>query len=136
VSATEAVPSLLGRLPRLDVLRPRSLRVAAGITSVVLLVAALRISPSAWAVWIALLAPDLPGLAGAGAGLAPKQMHPRAVTAYNATHRLTGGVIVLALAGVAGAPTGVGIALAWLAHVLLDRAVGYTLRTPDGFLRR
>jgi hypothetical protein len=60
----------------------------------------------------------------------------RAVTAYNATHRLTGGIIVLAIAGITGAPTGVGIALAWLAHVLCDRAAGYTLRTPEGFLRR
>jgi len=27
-------------------------------------------------------------------------------------------------------------ALAWMLHIALDRALGYGLRTPDGFRRR
>jgi hypothetical protein len=80
------------------------------------------------------LAPDLALLLGAGAGLAPGQIHPRAVPVYNAVHRFWGpaALVAVAAAGVLG--HGWLIAgLAWGAHVALDRTVGYGLRTRAGF---
>jgi hypothetical protein len=67
------------------------------------------------------LAPDLALVLGASTGLARGQLHPRAVTAYNLLHRFWG-------------PAALGT-LAWALHVALDRAVGYGLRTRDGFQR-
>ena len=124
------------RLPRLDVIRPLWLRVVVGASGVALLASAFWVSPHAWIVWVALIAPDVPGLAGAGRDLSPKQMHPRAVRYYNLTHRLTGGALVGIAALATASPTLTAICLAWLAHVLIDRALGYTLRTSDGFLRQ
>jgi uncharacterized protein DUF4260 len=62
-------------------------------------------------------------------GLAKGQLHPRAVPLYNALHRFIGPLI---LAFVPGLLVG---ALAWALHIAIDRAVGYGLRTPDGFQR-
>jgi hypothetical protein len=82
------------------------------------------------------LAPDLALVLGAGTGLARGQLHPRAVTAYNLLHRVWGPVALgtLAIAGVLPAAFLMG-ALAWGLHVALDRALGYGLRTRDGFQR-
>jgi Domain of unknown function (DUF4260) len=80
--------------------------------------------------------PDLALLVGIAPGLAAGQLHPRAVPLYNLLHRFYG-PILLALAAITGL-LGVGYlvgALAWGAHIALDRAVGYGLRTPDGFQR-
>jgi hypothetical protein len=71
-------------------------------------------------------APDLALLLGVGA-MAQGRLHPRAVPAYNLLHRLWGPVLLAPFLPVA--------ALAWGFHVVLDRAVGYGLRTPDGFQR-
>jgi hypothetical protein len=81
-------------------------------------------------------APDLTLFFGAGTGLAKGQLHPRAVWAYNLMHRFWGPLAMLAIA--ASGLLGIGFligALAWTFHVALDRAVGYGLRTPDGFQR-
>src|SRR3954453_13292941 len=50
------------------------------------------------------LGPDLALVLGAGAGLAPGQLHPRAVPVYNAVHRFWGpaALVAVALAGPAG----------------------------------
>jgi hypothetical protein len=81
--------------------------------------------------------PDLALLLGAGAGLARGQLHPRAVPAYNLLHRLVGPAALLAAALLAGlGPAWVVAALAWALHVAIDRAVGYGLRTKEGFQRR
>jgi hypothetical protein len=82
------------------------------------------------------LAPDLTLFFGAGTGLAKGQLHPRAVRAYNLMHRLWAPALMLAAAasGLIGLGFLVG-ALAWTFHISLDRAVGYGLRTPDGFQR-
>ena len=69
-------------------------------------------------------------------GLAPKQLHPRAVPWYNATHRFGGGLAVVAAGLVLGQALVTAIGLMWVAHVLIDRAAGYTLRDRDGFMRR
>ena len=79
--------------------------------------------------------PDLALLLGAGAGLARGQLHPRAVPTYNALHRFWGPLGLLIVA-VTVLPLGYFVgALAWAFHVALDRAVGYGLRTSDGFQR-
>ena len=82
------------------------------------------------------IAPDLTLFLGAGAGLAKGQLHPRAVGAYNLMHRLWAPLLILAAAasGLIGLGFLIG-ALAWTFHIALDRALGYGLRTPDGFQR-
>jgi hypothetical protein len=81
------------------------------------------------------LAPDLALLAGIAPGLARGQLHPRAVPLYNALHHFAGPLLL----GVAallwlGVPWLAG-ALAWAAHIAVDRGVGYGPRTPEGFQR-
>jgi len=81
------------------------------------------------------LGPDLALLLCAGAGLVRGQLHPRAVPVYNALHRFWGSLGLLIVA-VTVLPLGYFVgALAWAFHVALDRAVGYGLRTSDGFQR-
>jgi hypothetical protein len=45
------------------------------------------------------------------------------------------GPAALALASLVLAEGWLAAALAWAVHVSLDRAIGYGLRTPDGFQR-
>ncbi len=82
------------------------------------------------------LGPDLALLAGMGVGLKHGQLHPRAVPLYNLLHRFWG-PLGLALLGAFGLlPLGFVVgALAWGFHIALDRALGYGLRTRDGFQR-
>jgi hypothetical protein len=86
------------------------------------------------AVWAGFLLPDLPLVFGLASGLAPGQLHPRAVPSYNAVHTLLGPALLAASSLLLG-PAALAGALAWLAHIAIDRAVGYGLRTPDGFQR-
>ena len=81
--------------------------------------------------------PDLALFFGAGTGLAKGQLHPRAVPLYNLVHRFWLPLALIALASFGLLPPGyvVGV-LAWCFHISLDRAVGYGLRTRDGFQRR
>jgi hypothetical protein len=76
-------------------------------------------------------------LLGVGAGLAPGQLHPRAVPLYNAVHRFWGpaALVTAASLGVLGGGWLVA-GLAWGVHVALDRSVGYGLRTREGFQQR
>jgi hypothetical protein len=82
------------------------------------------------------LGPDLALLLGAGRGLEHGQLHPRAVPLYNLLHRFWGPLAlgVVALAASLPAAWLVG-ALAWGTHIAVDRAVGYGLRSRDGFVR-
>jgi hypothetical protein len=80
--------------------------------------------------------PDVALLLGIGRGLARGQLHPRAVPLYNALHRFWGPAALAGVALAAGLPRGYLVgALAWGLHVAVDRAVGYGLRTRDGFQR-
>jgi hypothetical protein len=108
------------------------------LLAVILVAAAVTVAAAAGGWWLVAafaIGPDLALLAGAGRGLDRGQLHPRAVPLYNALHRFWGpaALAVLAVAWL-GAPWLAG-ALAWAAHVSIDRAVGYGLRTPDGFQR-
>ena len=87
-----------------------------------------------WIVVVFLLGPDIALFAGIGTGLEKGQLHPRAVPLYNALHRYWGPA-ALALASVVLPDGWLAAALAWAVHVSLDRAVGYGLRTPEGFQR-
>jgi hypothetical protein len=80
--------------------------------------------------------PDVALLLGIGSGLARGQLHPRAVPLYNALHRFWGPLALGAVTLAAGLPRGYLVgAFAWALHIAVDRAVGYGLRTRDGFQR-
>jgi L-alanine-DL-glutamate epimerase-like enolase superfamily enzyme len=90
-----------------------------------------------WQLAAFVLAPDLALLVGAGEGLERGQLHSRAVPVYNAVHRFYGPIGLAALVAFGVLPLGFFVgALAWGFHVALDRALGYGLRTHDGFQRR
>lgn len=118
-------------------------RPAYALAAVALLAAAiatfLHVDAGWWVIPVFAILPDLAFVAGAGrtSGLERGQMPARAVPVYNALHRLWGplALAVLAVAGVV-APALLAGALVWAFHIALDRAVGYGLRTPDGFQRR
>lgn len=100
-------------------------------------VAVVASTGAGWA-WVAavVMAPDVALFLGAGRGLAPGQLHRRAVPLYNALHHPAGPAALAALwaGGVVG-PGLLAAALAWGAHIAMDRAAGYGLRTRDGFQR-
>lgn len=52
---------------------------------------------------------------------------------YNAVHTLAPPLLVLCVAVALGAITAAGVALVWLAHIGLDRALGYGLKYGSGF---
>src|SRR3954463_12983039 len=86
-----------------DTLRPGFTRLAYGTLLAALLTLTVLEVARAGGLGAALaggLGPDLALLLGAGAGLAPGQVHPRAVPVYNAVHRFYGPVVLIAAAGV------------------------------------
>ncbi len=89
---------------------------------------ALAVQPGwPWWLWpLILLAPDL-AMIGYLAG-------PRVGAAlYNAAH-LYGLALLLAVLGVvSGLPILIAIGGLWLAHIGVDRALGYGLKSPEGF---
>ncbi len=97
--------------------------------------AALALDAGAWQLWALLVAPDIALFAGIGRGLEKKQLHPRAVPLYNALHH-PAGPVVLGLASIALGPAWLAGALGWLAHIAIDRAVGYGPRDTRGFIGR
>lgn len=85
-----------------------------------------RLDYAWWAFAVFLLAPDLSAL-GYLAG-------PRAGSiSYNAVHNLCVPLALAAVAWVAGSALGLQVALIWLAHIGMDRTVGYGLKYPDAF---
>jgi hypothetical protein len=98
------------------------------------LAGAVLLAAGAWQIWVALVLPDIALVAGVGRGLERGQLHPRAVPLYNALHRLVGPAL-LALASIWLGTPWLAAALAWLAHIAIDRAVGYGLRDAHGFQR-
>ena len=105
----------------------------------VVLIAALAYEVAAtdtswWLVVAFLLGPDIALFAGIGSGLEKGQLHPRAVPLYNALHRYWGPA-ALAAASFVLPDAWLVAALAWALHISVDRAVGYRLRTREGFQR-
>lgn len=82
------------------------------------------------------VAPDLTMLIGASRKLARGQLAPTAVPFYNTAHRVWGPLVLLGAGTVwTGSAALLAGGLAWLAHVGLDRGLGFGLRTPAGFQR-
>ncbi|MDL4821508.1 DUF4260 family protein [Actinomadura opuntiae] len=86
------------------------------------------------------VAPDLTFLAGARDAHTVErgQLPARAVPYYNTAHRALIPLALMALytvAPITWAPIFAGLC-GWLAHISVDRAAGYGLRTKDGFQRR
>jgi hypothetical protein len=79
--------------------------------------------------------PDLALFYGIAANLEKGQLHPRAVGLYNLLHRYWLPLGLLAAASLGLVPLGYVGGLAWAFHISIDRAVGYGLRTRDGFQR-
>ena len=52
---------------------------------------------------------------------------------YNTVHTYVLPAILLGLALLLNAPTGVQIAFIWFAHIGIDRTLGYGLKYPDAF---
>ena len=117
-------------------------RVVYGVAAVIALGAAIvvfgDVSAGWWVFPVFALGPDVAFLTGVGqmGSLERGQMPARAVPFYNALHRIGGPLLLglLAAAGVVPPVLLVG-ALVWGFHVFFDRAVGYGLRTRDGFQR-
>lgn len=79
-----------------------------------------------WLFVVLFLAPDLSFL-GYLAG-------PRAgAIAYNVAHATVGPLALLAIGAVTGSNLAVSLALIWLAHIGIDRAIGYGLKYATGF---
>jgi Domain of unknown function (DUF4260) len=115
-------------------------RVAYAFLAAVLLVSAVALIvvwDAAWWQTVAFaLGPDLAVLYGIAPGLARGQLHPRAVSLYNALHRFWGPLALAIAALAAGLPLGyVAGAIAWGFHVAFDRAIGLRPRSRDGFQR-
>jgi uncharacterized protein DUF4260 len=111
------------------------MRVIWGLIGAAALAGALVLAGAdAWQTWVFLFLPDLGLLAGMSPGLQKGQLHPRAVPLYNALHVPIGPVLLAMLSLVIGIDWYAG-ALAWTAHLAVDYAFGYRLRTPEGFIR-
>ena len=117
-------------------------RAAYAAAAVALLVAAIAVFVNVDAGWwvfpVFAIGPDLAFLAGIGqmGSLERGQMPARAVPLYNALHRLWGPFVLGLLAAASlFPPTMLVGALVWGFHVSFDRALGYGLRTRDGFQR-
>jgi Domain of unknown function (DUF4260) len=110
-------------------------RLAWGALFAAALAAALAIDPGAWQLWALLVAPDVALLVGTGRDLEKGQLHPRAVPLYNALHH-PAGPAVLAVASIWLGEVWLVGALAWLAHIAIDRALGYGRRDARGFVAK
>lgn len=84
---------------------------------------------SGWPLWLwplALLAPDL-SMLGYLAG-------PRIGAAiYNLVHLYAGGLLLALLGLLSGSPAIIAAGAVWLAHCGIDRALGFGLKSSDGF---
>src|SRR4051794_35121161 len=112
------MPSIV--LPRPNVAGRAAFAVAGAAAAVV---AALVFSPWLIALW---LVPDVV-LIGAFADGGDGALKRRAVPLYNAVHALPGPFAAVAVAAALGSGLAAGLALVWLSHCLLDRAMGFGL---------
>ncbi len=95
----------------------------------VLLVAVTLYADQAYSWWVfalLLLAPDL-SLAGYVAGTSFGSL------GYNLVHTSTLPLLLATVSFVVGLPLGLQLGLIWLAHIGMDRAVGYGLKYPTSF---
>jgi hypothetical protein len=82
------------------------------------------------------IVPHLTVLLGIGQLHGQGQLAPRAVPFFNAMHHPALPVALLGVAAMGILPTfWLAGALAWLGHILVDRGLGDSLRTADGWPR-
>jgi hypothetical protein len=79
-----------------------------------------------WLLVVLFLAPDL-SMIGYAAG------NRIGAAAYNAVHTIVGPLILAAIGVLGDRELATAIALIWLAHIAMDRAIGYGLKLPTGF---
>lgn len=112
-----------------------------GLTAVALaIVVGVRSGGVAWVLVVVFaVAPDLTMLIRDGTPTVQGQLSPPAVPFYNGVHRLWGPLALLPVAAIVAVAVNqqawLAAPLAWLAHVSLDRSLGFGLRTADGFQR-
>jgi hypothetical protein len=112
---------------------PVARRIAYGALFAGSLAAAIAVSGAGtWQIWVFLVLPDVALLLGMERGLERGRLHPRAVPLYNALHRLAGPA-ALGIASIWLGPEWLAGALAWAAHIFIDRSVGYGFRSRDGY---
>jgi hypothetical protein len=141
-------------LQRREVLR-RSFWLIAGLVLIafaIFEVAAHDLGP--WPIIVFALLPDFAFVAGVGQPHQRGQLPPRAVPLYNLAHGLALPLTLTTLALIAliavkalvtdpgqlqaarNAPLVAYVAgITWVAHIAIDRAIGFGLRTPDGWQR-
>ncbi|MER8696723.1 DUF4260 domain-containing protein [Mesorhizobium opportunistum] len=79
-----------------------------------------------WLFAVLILAPDLSMLGYLGG--------PRlGAIAYNALHMLIAPVLLLLAGHLLGNAAAIAVALIWIAHIAIDRALGYGLKLSTGF---
>lgn len=88
-----------------------------------------------WPLVVFAIAPDITLLIGGGRGLQKGQLNSAVVPFYNAVHRYWGPAVLLVLMLLLHNPAWAAAALAWIAHISVDRSLGFGLRTADGFQR-
>lgn len=125
MSAT-TVPAAEGASVR-AALRPVPLLRLEGAAMAVVAIGLYARTDAGWWLFAALLlVPDL-GMLGYLAG-------PRVgAAAYNLTHALLAPLVLAAFGLWAGSVTVVAVALVWVAHIGIDRALGYGLKHQTGF---
>lgn len=81
---------------------------------------------------VGMLGPDVALLGGMGGG----RLNPRAVPLYNLLHMYWLPLALMAVAATGAIALGwFVLGLAWATHVAVDRALGYGLRTREGYQR-
>jgi hypothetical protein len=88
-----------------------------------------------WQLVVFAMAPDISLLLGASRDLERGQLNPRAVPIYNAVHRLLVPGVLIAIAFLLHADGWLAGGLAWVAHIAIDRSLGFGLRNAHGFQR-
>ena len=124
----------LARTPAAHVTARRAAYAALAATLVIAAAAQVMRGGGTWQLVAFLAIPDLALLFGFGRGLEHGRLHPRAVPLYNAAHSLWGPALLAALS-LALPGAWIAGALGWALHVALDRAIGYGMRTRDGYQR-
>jgi hypothetical protein len=106
---------------------PRVLLRAEGVAVAIAAIALYFHAGYPWWLFLALiLAPDL-SMVGYVAGPAT------GAATYDAAHTYALPVVLAAIGVVADADVAVQVGLIWLAHIGVDRAIGYGLKYPTGF---
>jgi len=109
---------------------------AVGIAASALAIAAVVTQHASW--WplvVFAIAPDIAFLVGMSSQTARGQLHPRAVPLYNALHRYWAPAVLVVITFLLRSPEWLAAGLAWIAHISIDRSLGFGLRTPEGFQR-